>query len=290
MGGSRRERLAPRDFRISPSACSDGGRRPASPRLAVIEWPFPACVQGFVKKRSTTSNATIHLGQPRLLHADIRDFFGSIAESRVVDAFRALGARAEIAAALGAICTLNGRLPQGSSSSPIVANLVCRHLDADFEVLANASECRYSRYADDITISGRSLPPSVDVAAALHGHGFELRDGQCRLQYRGRAQYVTGLTIADPVCPRLPKAAKKRLRLQLHYAERFGLEDHLSHVDSEEPPEWALNRLGGWITYMYSVEGERTKGLAARFNRVREVFEGSPQGSGDQDPAVSGEG
>src|SRR5437016_4133648 len=52
---------------------------------------FPDYVQGFVQKRSIVSNARIHLGQPTLLHADIKDFFDSITLDQVDGALQTLG-------------------------------------------------------------------------------------------------------------------------------------------------------------------------------------------------------
>lgn len=183
---------------------------------------FDRCVQGFVPRRSIATNATLHLGARLILHADIRDFFDAIPIDAVQDAFRTLGCVESIAQQLAKICTLNGQLPQGSSASPAIANLVCRRLDADLQVLARGNGCQYSRYADGITISGDSVPAAGDVSVILAEHGFVLREGRCRVQRRGRTESVTGLTVSDTRRPRVSRVQKRRLRLVLHYAERFG--------------------------------------------------------------------
>jgi retron-type reverse transcriptase len=258
----------------------------AEQRLALIQkntlgWisqyvEFPACVQGFVQKRSIATNARIHLQSRSVLHADIRDFFGSIREPAVVDAFRTLGCAPDVATALAALCTLSGRLPQGSSASPAIANIVCQGLDAELQLLARANGCKYSRYADDITISGDALPRQDEVASVLARHGFSVREDKCRIQSRGRSQFVTGLTIQDPISPRVPRALKRRLRLELHYAGKYGLADHLERSGSEEPPEWALNRFGGWITFLYSIEGRAAQKLDRLWRVVQSAEGGDP--------------
>jgi retron-type reverse transcriptase len=217
---------------------------------------FDGHVQGFVNGRSIVTNATVHLGQRILLHADIRHFFETITVEQVDRAFRALGCVPEVASALARVCTLDGHLPEGSSASPIIANLVAGYLDNDLKTLAQAHGCRYTRYADDITFSGDSVPDSARVAAILLQHGFALRDGTCRTQHKGRGQYVTGLTIADTRRPRLPRVAKRRLRLELHYAARFGLENHLERAGRSRTRQQEMKRLGGWISFMSSVEGK----------------------------------
>lgn len=251
----------------------------AEARLALIQknllaWieqyvTFPEYVQGFVRKRSIASNARRHLQSRAVLHADIRDFFGSVRESQVLTAFRTLGCTADVASALTGLTTLAGRLPQGASSSPAIANIVLRGLDAELDLLAQTSGCRYSRYSDDITISGDALPGQAEVAAIIGKHGFAVRNDKCRIQWRGRSQFVTGLTIQDASSPRVPRAMKRRLRLELYYAKRFGLQGHLDRTGQEEPSYLALRRLGGWISFLYSVEGNAAAPLARLLNDVQ---------------------
>ena len=256
----------------------------ANQRLAIIHknlptWlsehvSFPECVQGFVQRRSIVSNATVHLNQPRLLHADIKGFFDSIHIDQVMPEFLALGASPDVADVLAKVCTLNGRLPQGSSVSPLLANLVCKDLDSDFRRLADANGCRYSRYADDITISGTALPGSAAVESILAKHHFVLRDGRCRTQRRGRSQYVTGLTVFDSSRPRVPRSMKRRVRLEVHYALKYGLEEHLKHIGSSEDPLHALARLSGWMSFIYSVESEAQRALYLKWRQAEENYNG----------------
>ena len=224
---------------------------------------FPEYVQGFVHKRSIVTNARIHLSQKLLLHADIRDFFESIKTSQVAKSFESLGCRKEIAYVFSKLCTLNGFLPQGSSASPALANLACRCLDIDLKILADAHKCRFSRYGDDITFSGDSLPPQESVEALLSEHDYELRDGKCRIQRRGRSQYVTGLTTFDDERPRISRRIKKRLRLELYYVEHFGLTDHLDRVHWQKSKYAKIRQMNGWISFLYSVEPNK----AAAFDR-----------------------
>jgi len=133
---------------------------------------------------------------------------------------------------------------------------VCSGLDADLSAFASRLSARYTRYADDLTFSGER---PVDVSAIrriAESHGFKLRDDKARTQWRGRSQYVTGLCVGAPTGPRVPVRAKRRLRLELYYAEKFGIDSHLSHVRRE----WSARRLRayfqGWIDFLHSVPDE----------------------------------
>jgi len=109
---------------------------------------FPDCVKGFVRGRSAIGNAKAHVDQRVILHADIKDFFDSITTEQVLGAFIRLGCKKDIATVLTKICTLNGRLPQGASTSPVVSNLVCSGLDSDLTAFASRQGARYTRYAN----------------------------------------------------------------------------------------------------------------------------------------------
>jgi hypothetical protein len=151
---------------------------------------------------------------------------------------------------------LNGRLPQGASTSPIISNLVCSGLDFDLSGFATRQEVRYSRYADDLTFSGENLADIAAVRRIVEQHGFSLRENKIRAQWRGKSQYVTGLSVAGSAVPRVPVRMNRRLRLELYYAKKYGIDGHLARINSE----WSEFRLRaywrGWIDYLHSVPDE----------------------------------
>ncbi len=211
---------------------------------------FGEHVQGFVKKRSTYSNARRHVGARLLLHADITAFFDTITVKQVSEALVVAGCVPDVANILARACTIDGYLRQGTRCAPALANLVCQHLDSDMLALAQDAGAVYTRYADDMTFSGDVVPKPASVEQVVKQHGFALRDGRCYQQRRGRNQYVTGLTIADAK-PRLPRRLKRNLRLTFHYIEKFGLKAHVDRIGADE---FELTRLAGMLRYVHSVE------------------------------------
>ncbi|HDR8937059.1 TPA: RNA-directed DNA polymerase [Burkholderia vietnamiensis] len=210
-------------------------------------------VQGFMKKRSTRTNAKQHLAAKILLHADIKGFFDAITTQHVREALISEGAAVPVAELLANVCTIDGLLRQGTRCSPTIANLVGHDMDQALLRLARAFDCVYTRYADDITFSGASVPSDDSVREVLESRGFELRDAKCFRQYRGRTQFVTGLTVVDETAPRLPKGLKRRLRLIMHYIEKFGIVDHFKRVGVSDPyreEAW----LKGILMYARSIE------------------------------------
>lgn len=225
---------------------------------------FPDYVQGFVGRRSIVSNASMHLAKPFVLKADIRNFFESITSEQVKTAFMRLGCNDHVAEIFTELCTTNGFLPQGAATSPILSNLVCEDMDRELNALGNKCGATYSRYADDITFSGEAFPAKSEVEHILNQNGFQMHPDKYYLAKRGRAQYVTGLSVFDNVRPHVAKRMKRRLRLELYYIEKNGIEGHLKRrlgIDSLSTSRISKEcaRITGWIDFICMVESDKVK-------------------------------
>jgi len=228
---------------------------------------FPEYVQGFVRKRSILTNARQHLAKKYVLNLDIKNFFESISYDQVVATFKGLGCNLLVANTLAKICTLNTFLPQGASSSPIVANLVCKTMDEELNSLAKGYSATYTRYADDITFSGDICPSRNEIEAILIKNNFLINYDKYKTMHRGQNQYVTGLTVFDESLPRVPRKIKKYLRLVLYYASKYGLENHLERTLGEKYKNsfyrcLEKKRIKGWIDFVSSIEPD----IGRKFN------------------------
>jgi hypothetical protein len=213
-------------------------------------------IQGFLKKRSTRTNAEKHLAAKVLLHADIQGFFDAITTEQVKNSLVAEGTVVSMADLIAKSCTIDGFLRQGTRCAPTIANLVCFNLDQSLLRLARSYSCAYTRYADDMTFSGDQVPSDDSVKEILESHGFKLRDQQCYRQLKGRSQFVTGLTVADSNRPRLPKRLKRRLRLVMFYIEKHGLAEHWNRVGVIDADNQLREEawLSGMLKYAGSIE------------------------------------
>jgi RNA-directed DNA polymerase len=223
---------------------------------------FGGHVQGFVSGRSIRTNAEAHLAAARLLHADIKNFFDEITVDHVESSLLTLGAASVVGRLLAKACTIDGRLRQGTRCSPMLANLVCRHLDEDFLMLARNSGAVYTRYADDVTFSGEKVPEPAAVIGILSKHGFVLKPDSCFLQFKGRSQFVTGLNIADEERPRLQRRLKRRLRLNAYYASRHTLQQH---YENSKVATWTPWQLQGMWWFASGIEKEFIDKLKEKF-------------------------
>ncbi len=157
-------------------------------------------------------------------------------------------------------------LPQGAPTSPQWANLAAYRLDCRIAGLATASGVTYTRYADDLTLSGGLRPEQasrlVDVVRRIAlDEGFRLNEAKSRVQPRATRQLVTGIVVNDG--RNAPREDYEVLRAILHNAARTGA----SAQNREGHPDFRAHLLGriGWIEGLNPGRGRR---LRADFDRV----------------------
>jgi hypothetical protein len=211
---------------------------------------------GFVRGRSVVTGAAQHTGRAMVIRIDLRDFFASVRASRVHALFGALGYPLPVRRLLTGLCTnstpraawgaaspslsilarrerwhrlahyATPHLPAGAPTSPSLANLAAFRLDRRLSALARSMDCRYTRYADDLTISGgESLRREAHacfstVCRIAIEEGFVVHPGKTRFQPRGVRQTVTGLVVNAH--PNVPRDTYDRLRATLFNCARFG--------------------------------------------------------------------
>lgn len=182
---------------------------------------------GFRKKKSILDNAMIHKGQECVINIDIVDFFSSIKGLKVYKIYRYLGYTKQVSSILTTLCTKDDCLPQGAPTSPYLSNIVCKKLDKRFAMLAKSIGAKYSRYADDITISGpehikRFLRTMKEI---ITDEGFQVNMNKLRIQLQNHRQMVTGLVVNQEV--NVPKKEIRSLLQEIYYCKKYGVMGHL---------------------------------------------------------------
>lgn len=98
--------------------------------------------------------ARLHAGHPVLLHLDLKRFFPSVTPQRVEDELRRVRFDDGAAKLIAHLSTIDNQLPQGASTSVALGNLVLQRLDGRLAALARQRGFTYTRYVDDIGVSG----------------------------------------------------------------------------------------------------------------------------------------
>lgn len=190
------------------------------------------CVHGFVKGKSIKTNALCHINQEEIGCIDIKDFFPSINKSQVRNAFVEIGYSYEVADAFADLTTYNDELPQGAPTSPTLANMVFSSVDRDILKYTNENNLVYSRYADDITISGANeIQMHLDnVIRIVEKSGYVINKKKTHVMNSKTGKKVTGLSVGTQV--KVPNRFKRRLNQEIYYCKKFGVSFHLRHSSS----------------------------------------------------------
>lgn len=212
---------------------------------------------GFRKDISITHNARPHLGKDEVLKTDIIDFFDSIHQYTVVNAFKKIGYPSNISKLLAELCCLRKRLPQGAPTSPALSNIIAYEMDKKLIYLSAEYDLTYTRYADDLIFSGNNIPYHAvlsKITEIIKSEGFALKISKNRHIDKNRRKIITGISISSGKKLTIPKAKKREIRKNVYFILTRGLVEHQKHIGSHDPSY--LKRLLGYLSFWHSVEPE----------------------------------
>lgn len=235
----------------------------------------PAEVHGFVAnphylptKCNIIENAKVHVAKRHVLNIDLKDFFPGITAKRVKDLFTSglFGYNDQIANSLTLLATLNGRLPTGAPTSPVISNFICFQLDQDLIKFCKINNLYYTRYADDLTFSSNNFISDdhvLDIILVIEKNHFKINEKKLRLKTNNRRQVVTGLTVNEKV--NVNRKLLKKTRAMLHdlsvngpYAAA-GKHFSLDGAISERTILKFMHQLGGYINFVGQVRSRDDK-------------------------------
>ena len=193
-------------------------------------WPSKYA-HAFIKNRSIVTNARIHVGKKVVVKMDIKDFFGSINGGQICSALIDEGISRHDAAEITKTCILDGRLPQGAPTSPLLSNLVFKSLDYRLASLARRWSdgeypTTYSRYADDLVFSSDNVNLNCiqpAVAGLLLSVGFKINIAKSKVLRNGSRQKVTGIVVNQTIST--SRKERRRFRAELYNIKKALLED-----------------------------------------------------------------
>lgn len=185
---------------------------------------------GFEKNRSIVTNAEVHKNKRYVVNLDLLVFFPSINFGRVRSYFiknNYFEINDDIATILAQLTCYKGTLPQGASTSPLIANMICNIMDIRILKIAKKYRLDYTRYADDLTFSTNNKyflndydKFLEDIKNIIHRSGFELNSKKTRLLFSNSRQEVTGLVVNKKIS--VPKEYYKNTRAMAHSLYKNG--------------------------------------------------------------------
>jgi RNA-directed DNA polymerase len=225
--------------------------------LGSLDLPFYLC--GGVKGRTLLDNVILHTGAAHLLTVDIKDFFPSIDNRKVYYVWTALlGCTPRIGALLTRLTTRLHYLPQGSSTSTTLANLVLHSVDRPIREACKKAGVR----VDDLAFSG---PNSLDVIpiiiGSLRASGFAVSRQKVRIMGLGTRKVLNGILLG-----RFPTVLPERIA-QL----RSGIHKlRTNQVAADSLRDYSL-QLGSSIAQVASIDPAKGGRLQVEFERAQKM-------------------
>ncbi|MBD9661781.1 reverse transcriptase domain-containing protein [Pantoea sp. PNT03] len=163
---------------------------------------------------SIHDNALQHVDKKFVANIDIENYFGSINKTMIKSCLLRNNFSEHLVNTIAGLTTLYGTLPQGAPTSPNISNAILYEFDQTMANQAMVRKCVYTRYSDDITISGDSksaVKELINLARLkISSLGFNLNDHKFRLLSYNNRQLVTGVLINGALRP--PRKYRRKVR------------------------------------------------------------------------------
>ena len=162
---------------------------------------------GGVPGRNILTNVRLHLAQTFLFCKMFSNFYPNIHWRRIFKLFSRLGCAPEVSWLCTRLCTYRNGLAQGLVTSPILADHLMRPIDERIASLCEKHGLFYTRFVDDIAISGpfdlerSGFPALVRQILKENGVRGKPRKGPFRKAIERHYSYQHSLS---PRAPRFP--------------------------------------------------------------------------------------
>jgi hypothetical protein len=260
--------------------------------------PAHSSAHGFVRGRGIASFARPHVKKAMVLRVDLQSFFSSIPAPRIFALFSTLGFPERVARLLTGLTTIETpsdvlaslpkpttessalerrrlvtllrerHLPQGAPTSPALANLCGLALDRRLDALALTMGATYTRYADDLVLSGgeefaRGATRAVEsIRAIAREEGFSINDAKTRWMRASSRQRVAGVVVNEKLG--VARDAFDRLKATLHNCAKTGPEAQ----NREGVADFRAHLLGK-VAHVAHLDPRRGARLRAFFDSIR---------------------
>jgi retron-type reverse transcriptase len=245
------------------------------------KYPVHEAAMAYAKGRNIRANAEFHMMENVFLKLDFITFFPSIKASDwkkflALTDVKAIEDTEDVELSTNILFWGAGSdkptcLSIGAPTSPMISNILLFPLDMALAGLAVEHGVRYTRYADDITISGPTIDSVLAFERIVKQQVKDLKHPKLKfnrakrgLYTRGQRRMVTGLVVTPDARVSLGRQRKRLISSLLHRSslgqlelERRGvLKGLLGFAITNEP---------GFITRLRRKYGDRAVDDALRF-------------------------
>lgn len=216
----------------------------------LADYPISRYAMAYTQGSSVQKNASLHVGKQKILKLDIEGFFDHITYSRVKDCvFLKENYSEPIRILLTMLCYYKESLPQGAPTSPVITNIIMYDFDEKIGKYCEENNISYTRYCDDMTLSGDFDEKAVIfvVKDELRKLGLFLKSRKTAVIPNTKRQTVTGIVVNEKIG--LTKEYKNKIRQEIYYIKKYEIDGHLSKIGCQDKQQY-LNSLKGRIAFV----------------------------------------
>ena len=139
-------------------------------------------------------------------------------------------------------------------------------LDKRLGNLAESIGADYSRYADDITFSGKKSISTIIplVEKIVEEEGFQINRNKTRLQYKNQRQEVTGLIVNDKIS--VSSTIENEIRNAIYFIKKYGLDDHMKHIGCNK--SFYMEHLYGIAYFVHMVDADKGNNYLKQLDEI----------------------
>lgn len=221
---------------------------------------------GGVRGRHIKSNIAPHLDSVFAFTADISDFYPTISHNRVYRLFvEAFGCTPDVARICTQLCTYRHHLALGLVTSPFLAEQIAIPIDRRIAAACHAAGLQFTRYVDDIAISGRyDLEHSgfeFLLQKILGEHGFKMHPEKRVFGRLSAGTPITKITVRRGH-PDVRREYLAELERQLDDA------NNLAAGGEFTGPYYTRGQIAGRVQFVGWVNPGRKVALLARYRHI----------------------
>lgn len=137
---------------------------------------LPSYAFGGIERRDNILNAKMHQGNKFFFNTDLRNFYPGISHTQIYQMFLSRGFAPQTANILTKLTTYKGMLPQGTPTSPYLANLAFVNAGNELQEFAKLHSLTFTTFVDDITLSGKTdfQPLANTIIDIITSKGFKI--------------------------------------------------------------------------------------------------------------------
>ncbi|MGI8980696.1 MAG: reverse transcriptase family protein [Pirellulaceae bacterium] len=221
---------------------------------------------GSIRGRHVKTNVMPHIDSVFVLTADISNFYPTISHNRVYRLFAGkFQCSPDVAHICTRLCTHDYHLALGLVTSPAIADQVLLDIDRRLGAACVNAGLTYTRYVDDLSISGPFDLENSGFGSLVHRimaeHGLAMNPSKNRFGRLARGEQITKIVIRRGH-PDVRREYLAELERQLDDAINLG------NGRQFDGPYYLRNQIAGRVQFACWINPGRRQKLVAKFRTV----------------------